>query len=576
MPPKESTAVASPPPEGSDPGALTASGAITLLPDTVGRYLLKQQLGKGSMGEVWRADDPQIGRSVAIKLLNVPEGLSAADRGEWEERFLREARAAGRLSHPGIVAIHDVGKNDEGRPYIVMELVEGRSLDRMMRDQAVRKPATVLGWGVQLAEALDAAHRRGVVHRDIKPANILIDDEGRARIADFGIARVSESELTREGLFLGSPAYASPEQIRGGTVDGRSDLFSLGATLYTLLAGVRPFRGDDMTALAYAICHVDPDPPSRHAPGLPEGCDGVLLRALAKDPSARQATAKALAGELEAVAAGRRTAPHEGTKISRSPRPAPSPSGSSERFEKRAEVAGSAAGRFVARSAVVAARAAQGAGRATVKAGKFTAPIVRRGASTALSSLARAARAGAALWTRGWKVGPRARASMVAGALVVVALLGLGGRALMARGGATASKLLDVAGWRHDEEAGDSVIVAGEGAPVTIRIAHSVARGHITVWADGRRILGQDLSADAKQVHGFGAKLLTYRKATAEWPVRLAGGSHAVRVRVTDDAVDAPLEESLTVDVDPDGRYVLDVHVRSWPTRALSLDLSRS
>ncbi|MBI3450227.1 MAG: serine/threonine protein kinase [Acidobacteria bacterium] len=553
----------------------TGTGAITLLPDAVGRYLLRTQLGKGSMGEVWRAEDPQIGRPVAIKLLNVPEGLSAADRGEWEERFLREARAAGRLSHPGIVAIHDVGKNDEGRPFIVMELVEGRSLDRMMKEQAARKPSTVLAWGVQLAEALDAAHRRGVVHRDIKPANILIDDEGRARIADFGIARVSESELTREGLFLGSPAYASPEQIRGAAVDGRSDLFSLGATLYTLLAGVRPFRGDDMTALAYAICHVDPDPPSRHARGLPEGCDGVILKSMAKDPAARQATARALADDLGAVAGGRRIAPVEATRTSRAPGAAPPPSGTRESFEKRAEVAGSAAGRLVARSAVLAARAAQAAGRAAVRFAKFAIPLVRRGGSAVLSSLGRAARAGARLWARGWKIGPRARASMVAAALVVAALLGLGARGLLARGRASTSKLLEIAGWRHDDEAGDLVIVTGEGAPVTIRIAHSVTRGRLTVWADGRRILGQDLAADAKQVHAFGAKLLTYRKATAEWPVRLAGGSHAVRVRVTDDAADAPLEESLAVDVDPGGRYVLDVHVRSWPTRGLSLDLSR-
>ena len=228
------------------PPRTEADVEITLIEipsESVGRYLLRRLIGNGSMGEVWLAEDPAIGRHVAVKILRVPQGLSAPRRTEWEERFLREARAAGRLSHPGIVPVHDVGKTNDDRPFIVMELVEGRSLDALMEQGPAPSPATVLTWGAEVAEALDAAHQRGIVHRDIKPSNILVDAEGRARIADFGIARLSESELTRTGLFLGSPAYASPEQIQSATVDGRSDLFSLGATLYKLLTGVRPFAG---------------------------------------------------------------------------------------------------------------------------------------------------------------------------------------------------------------------------------------------------------------------------------------------------------------------------------------------
>ena len=182
--------------------------------ETAGRYLLRELLGKGSTGEVWLAEDPQIGRAVAVKILNLPSELDPDDRAEWEQRFNREARASGRLSHPGIVAVHDVGKTDGGRPYIVMELVDGHSLDGIMKQGPLPTSAEALTWGAQVAEALDAAHGHGIVHRDIKPANILIDSRRCARIADFGIARLSESDLTREGLFLGSPAWPTPSVIR--------------------------------------------------------------------------------------------------------------------------------------------------------------------------------------------------------------------------------------------------------------------------------------------------------------------------------------------------------------------------
>jgi serine/threonine protein kinase len=175
------------------------------VPRTVGRYELADLLGEGASGEVWRATDPSIGRPVAVKLFRVPEGFGAAQRAEWEQRFLLEARAAGQLSHPGIVSVHDVGTTPEGRPFIVMELVEGRSLEAIRRADAPVPMDRLIDWMAQVADALDAAHRRGIVHRDVKPANILVDADGRARIADFGVARLPDSEMTREGAFLGSP-----------------------------------------------------------------------------------------------------------------------------------------------------------------------------------------------------------------------------------------------------------------------------------------------------------------------------------------------------------------------------------
>jgi serine/threonine-protein kinase len=268
----------------------------------VGRYVLREEIGRGAMGEVWRAEDPNIGRAVAVKILRVPEGLSAAQVTDWEQRFIQEARAAGVLSHPGIVTVHDVGMTLDDRPFIVMELVEGASLDAILQE-GPRPPAQAcLEWGAQVAEALHAAHDRGIVHRDVKPANILIDQEGRSRITDFGIARLAESELTQSGSFLGSPAFASPEQILMGTVDGRSDLFSLGATLYLLLTGERPFRGNDLSSLTYAICHLEPAPIRELSPAVPQVAEAVVMRALAKDPQRRFATGRHMAEYLRGAA----------------------------------------------------------------------------------------------------------------------------------------------------------------------------------------------------------------------------------------------------------------------------------
>ena len=218
--------------------------------------------------------------------MRVPDGLSPQHHEEWEARFLLEARAAGRLSHPGIVSVYDVGTASDGRPFIVMELVEGQSLD-VIRQSGPRPPLSqIVEWAIEVAQALDAAHRCGVIHRDVKPANILIGTDGHARIADFGIARVAESDLTRDGTFVGSPAFAAPEQLCGATVDGRADVFALAAVFYLLTTGTRPFEGNDIPAIVYAVCHLEPKPP-----GLSPSIDAVVMKALAKSPDDRYAGA---------------------------------------------------------------------------------------------------------------------------------------------------------------------------------------------------------------------------------------------------------------------------------------------
>jgi hypothetical protein len=261
------------------------------------RYLLRERIGSGAAGEIWSALDPRIGRRVAVKLLRIPEGLTAEQRAEWESRFLLEARAAGRLSHPGIVPVFDVGTASDGRPFIVMELVEGRSLDAI-RQSGPRPPfSQIVAWIEELAEALQAAHESGVIHRDVKPANVLIGTDGRARITDFGIARVAESDLTRDGTFVGSPAFAAPEQLCGAKVDGRADLFALAAVFYLLATSKRPFGGDDIPSIVYAVCHQEPDPP-----GISPAIDAVILRALAKSPDDRYASVKEFGRALAAAA----------------------------------------------------------------------------------------------------------------------------------------------------------------------------------------------------------------------------------------------------------------------------------
>ncbi len=267
----------------------------------MGRYRLLQQLGQGAAALVYKAHDPEIDRTLAIKVLR-PDDSEAAK--EFQKRFMREARAAGNLSHPNIVTIHDVGiwKN---RPYMVMELIKGEPLDQIMKQGAPLPITKVVGFGIQLAEALDYAHQHGVVHRDIKPSNIIrIGDSDRVKLTDFGIARTvsdDDNQYTRTGQVLGTPQYMSPEQILGLPMDGRSDLFSLGVVLYQLLSGQKAFSGDTLGSLFQKITMEPHQPLANASANVPAPLAAAVDRLLEKKPSNRFQTGMELAQALRSL-----------------------------------------------------------------------------------------------------------------------------------------------------------------------------------------------------------------------------------------------------------------------------------
>jgi len=269
---------------------------------SLGRYEILAELGRGGMGVVYQAHDPTINRLVAIKTVSVA-ALEGDEEAEYRERFFREAQAAGRLSHPRIVTIFDVGEEGTTRsPYIVMEYVAGQSLKKMLSAAPQGLPCdTALRLIEELADALGYAHGQGVVHRDIKPANIIVTEDGHAKITDFGIAKMDLTTATNAGELLGTPAYMSPEQLRGAAVDGRSDLFSLGVVLYALLTGHRPFQGDGNSTVQFKVIHRAPLPAATYNIALPLQVDAILSRAMAKDPSQRYQTGAEMAASVRQV-----------------------------------------------------------------------------------------------------------------------------------------------------------------------------------------------------------------------------------------------------------------------------------
>ena len=251
------------------------------------------------MGVVYRARDPKLGRTVAIKMISTA-GLDTEAEKEYRERFVLEANAAGRFSHPGIVTIFDV--REEAEPYLVMEYIEGQSLQQLMgRDNRPLPLSTTLRLVQEVAEALHYAHGQGVVHRDIKPANILVTADGHPKIADFGIAKLNQTELTMPGQALGSPAFMAPEQLSEEGVDSRCDLFSLGVILYYMLTGHRPFQGNSTTTVCFKLVNHEPVPASALESKLPPELDEIVSRAMAKNPAERYQTGMAMASDLQTL-----------------------------------------------------------------------------------------------------------------------------------------------------------------------------------------------------------------------------------------------------------------------------------
>jgi serine/threonine-protein kinase len=274
-------------------------------PKTIGRYEILEEIGRGSMGVVYRARDPRLGRVVALKCVAFTFPLAAGEEEEFLHRFYQEAQIAGRLTHPNIVTIHDVGtRESEGTAFIAMEHVTGTNLQELLAGGG-RLPIPQVGdVAKQVADALDYAHGCGVVHRDIKPGNIVLMSGGQVKILDFGIARApSGANGTKPGRLLGTPNYMAPEQVTGGTVDGRADQFALAVTLYHLLTGERPFVGESLTAISYQVVNVHPAPPSRLNPSLPPGIDPILARALSKNAADRYLRCQDFTAEFAQVLA---------------------------------------------------------------------------------------------------------------------------------------------------------------------------------------------------------------------------------------------------------------------------------
>jgi len=263
-----------------------------------GRYELREELGRGAMGVVYRAHDPVIGRDVAVKTMHLSEAGTGMSREELVGRFQTEARAAGLLTHPNIVVVFDAGE-EEGIFYITMELVEGRSLQTMLDARQVFSLPRTMKLMEQVCSALDFAHQRNVVHRDIKPANLMLTADETVKITDFGTAKILQIGTAQTSHVMGTPSYMSPEQVKGKPVDGRSDIFSLGVILYELMTGEKPFPGQNITTVIYKIINEDPISPRSLDSSIHPGLSAVITRALAKEPSARFQTCQELLDALK-------------------------------------------------------------------------------------------------------------------------------------------------------------------------------------------------------------------------------------------------------------------------------------
>lgn len=266
---------------------------------TLGRYKIISEIGQGAMGTVYKAVDPIIDRTVAIKTINL--NLSKTELEEYEARFQQEIKAAGRLNHPNIVTIYDVGKTDQVA-YMAMEFLEGRELKDMIASGNLPAADQAVDIIAQVADGLSFAHQQDIVHRDVKPSNIMVLKNSLAKITDFGIARLPNSAVkTMTGLILGSPRYMSPEQVIGKTIDARSDIFSLGVVLYESLTSVAPFDGDNVNAIMYATVNTTPPPPSSHNRAVPPMLDLIVAKAMAKLLEDRYQSVRELADDLREV-----------------------------------------------------------------------------------------------------------------------------------------------------------------------------------------------------------------------------------------------------------------------------------
>jgi len=465
----------------------------------IGRYEVEGEVGRGAMGVVYLARDPRVRRQIAVKTYQLPAGLTEARASEFRERFLREAQTAGALDHPSLVTIYDAGEDPHsGIPFIAMEYVPGKNLRDLLHEHDVLPLHEACAMARGLAGGLHAAHAAGIIHRDIKPANILIrEGDGIAKLADFGVARSTASELTSTGQSLGSPAYMSPEQIRGQPVDARSDLFSLATVLYESLCGQRPFAGEDLTALAYAVVHEHVVPISHRRPGLPAELDRFFARALAKRPADRfpdgEAFAAALARALAAVPVVDADATMAASGLLQE---LPSPPG---------------------------ARCGRGTLAALGTAGAAVSHGLLRGGAGLLRTLLRG---GTALAARVSAWPARARRGVLVGAVI---LLGF---------------LLTLPLWLKSP------------AVLTLQVKNSFPEATLTLSIDGRTAFTGRLAAERREVKAFGRKLAEWGNEEFTRDLKIAPGTHEIRVTVTP-AGEAPLEQVLSADLEAGASHQL-------------------
>ncbi len=266
----------------------------------IGKYEVLDVLGKGAMGIVYKALDPDIGREVAIKAIHFDGVRDSSEREDLIRRFLQEGRAAGKLNHPNIVTIHEVGREGD-LTYIVMQHIQGRSLQHVLDSGRVFEPVEVDRLMIPLLRAVSYAHQNGVIHRDIKPGNILLDNDGVPHLVDFGVAKTAASTLTLAGMALGTPGYISPEQLQGQTADARSDVFSLGVLYYVLLTNKEPFAGKRISTVMHRIVHDEAPAPSTLRPDLPAGYDVIAGRAMAKRPQDRYQSCAEMSAAIESL-----------------------------------------------------------------------------------------------------------------------------------------------------------------------------------------------------------------------------------------------------------------------------------
>ena len=277
-------------------------------PATIGRYDIRREIGRGMMGVVYEALDTVLGRTIALKAIQLAFPVTPHEREEFERRFFAEAQIAARLSHPNIVVVHDVGRDPEsGTLFIALEHLEGQPLSALVTPGSPLPWPEALRIAQRVAEALHHAHGQGVVHRDVKPANIVLLASGEPKILDFGIARLAQEQgnLTPGKHFFGTPLYMSPEQALGRVVDGRSDLFALGAVLYFLLLGRAAFAAENIPTILVRVVRQYPPLPSFLRPEIPAAVDDIVARATAKDPAHRYPDGKSMAEDIEDVLAGR-------------------------------------------------------------------------------------------------------------------------------------------------------------------------------------------------------------------------------------------------------------------------------